>query len=296
MNINAEFPTPVRTGTKDVYVVIEHNDAIKAWAAIRAGLDRAPVLISLDYHTDCHHAFVRWVYQDRKFGLMTPPEDLNLALEEECKKIDRCDPHSVEEAAYKLRNDEHIDAAIKAGIIDHGYIINHQDSTGTRSDEELAWDKKMKNILFILRNPKPAGQKTYSMPPNRMFIIPGTCSIGCSRNPHDEVCERVRYDQAIETEYLKEKFEVLSAMAEGADINCIFEEPYILDIDLDYFRTAKSIQPENASLFHQLIRGAVAITVALEPNYVNALRLEGEVIDSDLILEQLKIHIRVATT
>lgn len=70
--------------------------------------------------------------------------------------------------------------------------------------------------------------------------------------------------------------------------------PYILDIDLDFFRTAKAIQPEDPSVFHRLIRHAQIITVALEPNCVKDCRLPREKITSERLLDELTKQIEVA--
>ena len=52
--------------------------------------------------------------------------------------------------------------------------------------------------------------------------------------------------------------------------------PYILDIDLDVFHTVASIEPKDASTFHRLIRGALAITIATEAECVEELWHEEE--------------------
>jgi hypothetical protein len=43
---------------------------------------------------------------------------------------------------------------------------------------------------------------------------------------------------------------------------------YILDIDLDDFHTRKSIKPQDASVFHNLICRATAVTFATEADFV----------------------------
>jgi hypothetical protein len=278
-----------------VFVVNEHNQVIEAWAVIRGRSEKSPVLISLDHHTDCHEAFLRWVYKDRNFGINPNRDMVNKAMLAECSKIDWKNPSSVRNAAERLKNDEHIDAAIKADIIDHAYIINYQDSNGSYSQERIFWEFKNRDVPYILRNSPPVGLGSYSLPKSKMFIIPDGCLENCLKNPHDDECLRLRSDQAIESEYLGAKFEMLNAMAKGAGIDDIFTVPYILDIDLDYFHTAKSIQPVDPSVFYKMIRGAVAMTIALEPSYVLNGRLEGESIDSDWLLDQLTNHIHSAT-
>jgi integrase len=64
-------------------------------------------------------------------------------------------------------------------------------------------------------------------------------------------------------------------MAEIARINAAllpgapaFSDNFILDIDLDYFNTAKSITPDHRSVFYDLIRRCIGITIAMESYYV----------------------------
>jgi hypothetical protein len=50
-----------------------------------------------------------------------------------------------------------------------------------------------------------------------------------------------------------------------ADIPCLFEQPFILDIDLDVFNTRRAVAPAHTEVFCDLARRAVGITIAREP-------------------------------
>ncbi len=41
-------------------------------------------------------------------------------------------------------------------------------------------------------------------------------------------------------------------------------ETYILDIELEYFRSEKAIDPADPATFYRLLRNAVAVTIATE--------------------------------
>jgi hypothetical protein len=115
--------------------------------------------------------------------------------------------------------------------------------------------------------------------------------------PNVEITEeetRRHRDLAIESEYLDAKLDVANEMCRSVDQTSIWERKYILDIDLDYFTTEKSIAPNDARTFHKLIRNAEAITVALEPTYVLAERINGETITSEFLLSRFLEHLRSA--
>ena len=295
MSAAPSFPIPTRIGSKDVYVVEEHNHAFEAWAAIRSGLAQAPILISLDHHTDSHTGFGYWLCRTGKIKLGDSPDRAVELMANEVALVDRTKPSAVAEAAERLKNDEHIDAAIGAGIINHAYVINFQEYFGTRSNEHEAWNAASEGIPPFLREPEPSGPYSYSMPANRIFEIPAGCAVGCMRMPHTDDCQRPHYDQAIERIYLEERLRTLTQMAKAARIEDIFCEKYVLDIDLDYFHTTKAIAPDDPSIFYKMIKDAVAITIATEPRFVISTRLEGEAVDADYLLTKLKEHIHRAT-
>ena len=61
------------------------------------------------------------------------------------------------------------------------------------------------------------------------------------------------------------------------------EIDYILDLDLDFFRTRKSVKPGNPEQFLRLVRNASLITIAREPECVASGCLEGEKLTSDYV-------------
>ena len=72
------------------------------------------------------------------------------------------------------------------------------------------------------------------------------------------------------------------------------ERKYILDIDLDYFRTERAVHPTDTKTFYNLIRNAEAITIATEPEFIGYEKLPGENISSATLLPQIMNHIRTA--
>jgi hypothetical protein len=294
VEVDIQFPELRRIAGKDVYIVRSHNLAYACWAAVRHGPTKPPLLLSLDHHTDNLLAFVNWLCTTNQVGLTTDPLETYRRAVEACAQVQVTSPASTLDAARRLRYDEHFDAAIRSGIIDHAYVINFKDAKGTPSREREAWDAQWRGEPWQLGDAPPTGPFTYTMPDNRIFILPKGCATGCPREPHTEECIRPHFDQAIETPYLQEKLQQIRPMAEAAGIKELLDHPFILDIDLDYFHTAKAMQPDDPSLFHALIRRSVALTIAEEPTCVLLERLQGEAITSETLLPQLLRHIELA--
>jgi hypothetical protein len=128
-----------------------------------------------------------------------------------------------------------------------------------------------------------------------LYIVGNECYAGCNKMPHDDDCTLPHFNQAIESEFLLDKLSIINQMSPGIVKNGSLNTDYVLDIDLDYFHTTKSIQPNDASIFHKLIHGAGAITIAKELGWVANWRNEYDsTLDSQYILQQLLDHIQTA--
>ena len=73
------------------------------------------------------------------------------------------------------------------------------------------------------------------------------------------------YAMALEDDFLRTNQEKLSRR---------ITRPYILDIDLDYFKGEKSIAPKSFSIFTELIRQSAVITIARERDWVRLLNMD----------------------
>lgn len=105
---------------------------------------------------------------------------------------------------------------------------------------------------------------------------------------------RLHADVAIEASHLSECLsygdEMIVALGHGEGI---LKSNFILDIDLDYFRTCQALNPSDASKFYELVRSAYAITIATEPSFVESCRFDDSVA-ADSSLEILLDHIQKA--
>lgn len=115
-------------------------------------------------------------------------------------------------------------------------------------------------------------------PPWAQALIP-RCPLA-HEGAHDAVCTRLMCDSLLEDAVLQAQLDRVGAIA----------KPYVLDIDLDFFRTLRGIQPENGRVFRGLLHNAYIITVAEEPGCVGMLRLPGESIVSADLYKALLAH------
>jgi len=87
---------------------------------------------------------------------------------------------------------------------------------------------------------------------------------------------RALADSVLESDYLIRQFGGIDRY-----------DPFILDIDCDYFLTRRALFPEDAAYFDALLRRAELVTVSLESDWVRLLRFRGEDISGTVIAEAL---------
>ena len=253
--------------SKDVFIVESHEQVVMPWSIIRRGLNTTPSLITLDHHTDTIMAFHDYVFHKIQRNEFDIPDDFDekyKALSPTLiKQIVWSDDAAIKKSIGKLDHDEHIDAAIRAGIISLATSIN----LNSFSSDSLE---------------------------NYIIEVTSNCALGCMKVPHDDDCQIAHYNQVIESEYLESMLAAANNLARAIGVTNVESSPYILDIDLDYFHTDKSINPEHPSTLYRLIRNAEAVTIALEPECVNDLRLEGASITAESLLGDMLENISKA--
>lgn len=292
MALNDEFQHRVIKG-KDIYVVEAHHHALAAWALIRRGMERAPNLITIDHHTDTHEAFLGYAWMEH----YEHRADDEIALREQLTaRIDWNDDASLQDAIAKLRHDEHISAATQSGVLDQAYCIQLSDSGGSQSMEEEAFAAdRQARWPAAPTLPFPTRPMTYAATAERMYVIPAPCYVGCVARPHNDDCVTRHALEIVEARYLDDQLVRGSEISRCFGLPNLEAAPYVLDIDLDAFHSRKSITPDDPSSFHRLIRNAVAITIATEPECVEELwHDENDRMDSNELLAELMRHIELA--
>lgn len=259
----------VTIGGKDVYIVKDHHHVLGGWAEVRHSQAQAgapaPALLTLDHHTDTKDPF----FNHRFWATHKGPTDQNTAAMDAMLPgligdIDWKTKASVKRAIAKLKHDEHVRTAIRADIVSRAFVIN------------LSGENRADPVGHVYET------------------CSGCASIGCTKPIHDDQCVRSRTDQMLESVHLNHEIAELNAKARANGVPGVGADPYILDIDLDYFHTQKAIAPTNTTTFYQLLQNALAVTVATEPACVKSLRLRGSKITGKSLLADMLQHIQTA--
>lgn len=251
-------------GGKSIYIVDDHHKALAAWAVERRKLATAPYLLTIDHHTDTDDAFRSYVCVAGYEGRTEDEHALAAAL---VAAIDWSDDESVADAIGRLCHDEHIHAATKSGALAASFSIQLSDQDGCVEHNE-----------------------------NGIYVVPHKCAIGCQKKVYDDECVIHHALEIIETPYLDDQLQRLGEITQRLGLPNIENLPYILDIDLDAFHSMKAANPDNASTFRRLIRGALAITIATEAEWVEEVWDDEDNEPSAVKLLAVVIgHIEVAT-
>lgn len=244
-----------RYGHKRVFIFDDHATAIKPWAQLRAEAGHPLFLLTLDHHTDTHPAFYRQAY-----GAHTMAFPFDALRRHWIAELDFADPASVEVAVQRLRHDEHISAALNVKIFAAALVVAID---GTSPTYSLEYEYARRT-----GQPLPPRPHRYHIPDPKIFRL-GT------QSELMEFPERVIGSRFL-AKTLAEADNIMSVLGRGK----LFDEDYILDIDLDYFTSPAALQPTQKRVFHRLLTDARAITIAREPGFVRDLSYGTLTVDS----------------
>ena len=190
---------------------------------------------------DHHHALHPWAHERDRLGIA--PHVLTL------------DHHTDTLPAFTHYDETHEKKHEKQ-------IAAHTDEAIENASKDLRHDE---HFDFAIRNGIIASATVFSHVNFSRDVNPAIRIV--HDPPPDERLETLAryYARALETEFL-------SANLERAPLPP--DLPFILDIDLDYFKGEKSVHPEDSSLFRELIRKSAVITIARERDWVRLLNMD----------------------
>jgi hypothetical protein len=230
-------------GHKRVFICEEHHHVLKFWQQFK---DLKPYVLTLDHHTDLNLAYQHELYSRDKQSNYANKEELTAYKSQLLREVSEGNF----EAIKKLKHDEHIDTAVKSGIV-RKVLVHAKDSYMSRPS----------NVYSINGDEDYAGQLIINNP----------------RNYQDP-------DLAINSKQLKDSFLLFDRCIPREE----WLGNFILDIDLDYFMTTKAIRPKDSTFFKMLIKKALVISIAKESHWVGVWQREHDVLLTvDYLLEEL---------
>lgn len=254
---------------KSVFVVDSHQEVLKWWEK-----SFGSNLFSLDYHTDTKPAFGSFSAQQCSSGWRVPDSKREMCQRMPDELVARYlnGGLTLSDCIDRLRNDEHIDFAIRTGIVDNAFVVPRGKGGSNGYVNKAIFDNMHQEFFEA----------------HRIVEYDFVCLDDCKRAPHDDICIERLACYAIDDLFLSPAVHYI------AQYYPLFFDNYILDIDLDYFGTMRAFNSKNISVFIQLIRGANIITIARESACVDMCKLEGARITADSALCELQAIIREA--
>lgn len=273
----------------DVDIVASHEKAIHSWAKTAQRIGKSVNLITLDRHLDTMSAFNKTLCS--KYGEVAVSR-INSLSRERCEEVGLKDGQAPLDASLDLSNEEHIDAAIVAGIINYAFVISLNEGNPCRRKKKA---NVCEEVDFMFENnltdpPENCPFAAFDLPSSRIVELEPTCAADCEELDHF-YCTRRQADAALESSYLAPKIHDIIEIGQLAGIDNVLDQPFILDIDLDYFRSKRAISPHNPDEFYRLVNGAAAITIATSPFYVTTGSLSGENLSVAFLEKRLLEHI-----
>ena len=249
---------------KRVYIVESHHHVIREWLRHRG---RGMHLLSFDYHTDFHKAFIRKAGDpSTNFAYSSERHNLYLTKHIPCKDV---------EAAIKdLENDEHIDFALRSGMIEKAFVFSN-DEYGDRdrvltvpaiamSEEQVQIVEVMRNFAPIVLKDPPRHDDDISHDGHANFRVKyGIVSFPECRHPLLMAKDESQKAKIVTTD------DVLNEVIETFCKHGFDQSNYILDFDCDFIRDRDAMAHRQLQTLKELIRGAKSITIAREPGCVH---------------------------
>lgn len=231
---------------KRVYITWSHHHVIREWFRYSG---RGMHLLSFDYHTDFLEAFIR------KSG--TPSATYEGSSGRHNSYLKKHIPCNDVEAAIKdLRNDEHIDFAIRSGMIEKAFVFSRNINTFR--------DARVLSIPIVR---KQIGQA-------KIFSYCEVAHPLATPYPYNDTTEAKMAKLITSDEVL---IEVIKTFGEYG----FNHDNYILDFDCDFIRDEAAMNHNRLQVLKNLIRGARSITIAREANCVET--CSGRTLSYDVI-------------
>lgn len=249
---------------KRVYIVLSHHHALREWFRYH---ECKPDLLSFDYHTDFHKAFIRKAGNPGACHTYSR-ERHNLYL----KKHIPCE--DIDAAINDLENDEQIDFAIRSGIIQKAFVFSHMEYGDRRrvlTVPPIVMSTEQIRIAELMHQfaPRLIAASTHSDVDTQCDIIGETLvEEGIVSYPEHRHPLIIAKDESQMAKLVTDDT-ILDVVLETFCKNGFNQDNYILDFDCDFIRDTEAMTHGHFNLLKELIKGAKAITIAQEPSCVS---------------------------
>lgn len=236
--------------SKNMKVVQSHHQVLSIWAEYRQRRERAPILITLDHHTDTSLPFRNYLKQ--KY-----PNDINLQEDDRqklLKQISYLDAESVKVAQSLLSHDEHILTALKSDILSAAFVV-----------AQNAMDTDLK-----------------------IYREHNICCYSVARSGAQATLKEC--DHVLEADFLQQALNHFNNIRQQNNEGDLLSQDYIFDVDLDYLNTRRAVTPENPTIYQQLFKNAGLVTVAAESEHVLLCSREAGLNSDILLESLKKLH------
>ncbi len=233
---------------KQIYVVDNHHETLIALSMEwRSRNHSALNMLTLDQHCDVLPAFGRCCTETN--GDMDETRRRQLI-----KQFTPADPAQVEGAIKLLRHDEHIDLALRGGLLCNSGIISKENFTAPAHDKiYISCDAVWPETTLLLNHPE---------------------------------AHEAANSQVLQDDFLHRQLQDLYRL--GAPDYLNGDEAFLLDIDLDYFMDEAALSlGGDQRIFRDLFRRAEYVTVSLEECWVKIMRPRGKNYTSQELLDKL---------
>jgi len=231
-------------------VVQSHHQVLSLWAEFRRQREQAPLLFTLDHHTDTSLPFRNFLQKKFPQNRERQDEEREILL----RQISFRDAKSVDDAVTFLSHDEHILTALNCDILSGAFVV--------------AQNARDTDLEVYLRHK--------------------VCCYSVARTGAQ--ASREECDRVLESDFLQTAIEHFNHVRRLNGEDKILSQDFIFDVDLDYFNTLRAVNPQDSQLYRQLSKKAGLFTVAAEPEHVLICAREDGLTSDKLLKSLEQIH------
>lgn len=232
-----------------------HNEVAIDWYNCFESVGEPLYLITFDFHTDTHSAFLKAEYDGYK---SYEEQKRNRAL-----RINnlRTNGYNIENVVRDIKNDEQISLAIQLGFVKKAFVISHNaDMELPKRIDNITDDEY--NMAWCEGKTMPEPQRPYEYAESKDNIYQALYRYRDGRD--------VATCDLLSDVFIKDKLQTFYDMTpEDFNEDFSFKGKFILDIDLDYFFSKDAFLAQELDVFTRLVKNSEIITIAKEPEFVS---------------------------